>query len=279
MDSFFCIEDAPDEVYSFNRDHPDRKFFRDYVEKIWKTYSKYIETAKDRKFFLKESSIDFQARIWEMYLGYTLIKKGFILGKQASSGPDIKLTTKKEDRAIWIEATTSKKGVGKDAVPELRTDGTVQTVPEDKIILRLTQSISEKFEKYEQYISDNVVGPNDPYIIAINRSQTDFVDGASPLMLNAVFGIGHIVLNMKTGKKTWSPKPEIQKSSGKSVPLGYFLDKKYEGISAIIYETHNVLTLSLLSPGSNFIVVHNPLAKNPIPQEFFGDWRNYSLKL
>ncbi|MHC5722025.1 MAG: hypothetical protein ACYTX0_60910, partial [Nostoc sp.] len=57
-----------------------------------------------------------------------------------------------------------------DAVTELQAQ-TIRRVPDDQIKLRYRSAIEEKYnKKYQRYLLNKIVKPNDCYIIAINGS-------------------------------------------------------------------------------------------------------------
>lgn len=53
---------------------------------------------------------------------------------------------------IWIEAVAPDPGNGKDRIPEHKVDG-VFDIPREKCLLRLTQALWMKRDKFEEYQS------------------------------------------------------------------------------------------------------------------------------
>jgi len=53
--------------------------------------------------------------------------------------------------------------------------------------------------------------------------------------------------------------------------MNFFEDETHNGISAVIYCNAHLINSPLVPTkmGENFVVVHNPLAKNPLPTGFF----------
>src|SRR3970040_503569 len=112
MDNFFFIMtgQASDSVYNAVRDGPDLMFARNYVEEMWEKYARYAEPH-----FQKNATEDFNAKIWEMYLGCVLKDNGLELQvKQIEKGPD--LCVRLDDRCLWIEAIAPRSGTGVNAV-------------------------------------------------------------------------------------------------------------------------------------------------------------------
>ena len=61
---------------------------------------------------------------------------------------------------------------------------------------------------------------------------------------------------------------EIIKHNEKPIRTNYFLDSEFRGLSAIIFS--DAYALSLPKPdGSEFMMVHNPYAANPIDRGLF----------
>lgn len=246
-----------------------RPELRTWLESIWKQYEPYADSN-----FSNEFKKQFNQRAWELHLGTTLINRGYELGGHSNAGPDIKIPYKNGN--VWIEAIAVEKGDGKDRVPNMQNGE--MDVPEKEMLLRLTAGLREKHLKYLTYLKNGLVGQNDPFIIAIDRSPLGHLDPQIPLILKCLFAIGHQVLFLKREKpqpktegSTWSAREKVNKISGSEVEMLMFRDATFEGISAVIYCPWNVLN-SPRDPkkmGDNFVIVHNPFAKNPLPDKFF----------
>ncbi len=251
-----------------------RPDFRDWLEVLWKQYEPHADTN-----FSDEFKKQFNQRAWEMYLGSTLLNKGHVLGDHSDVGPDFKIAY--ENKQIWVEAIAVEKGTGKDKVPDI-VYGKMIDVPEKEMLLRLTSGIKEKYQKYLSYLSNNLINPNDPFIIAIDRSPLEHSDPQIPLIFKCLFAIGHQVLHIKklgsqtkaktrTEASNWSSRDKVYKISGSEVGMFVFGDNSFEGVSAIIYCIQNILNSpqEIDRMGDGFIIVHNPFAKNPLPDNFF----------
>lgn len=256
-----------------------RPDFRDWLEVLWKQYEPYADTN-----FSSELKKQFNQRVWEMYLGSTLLNRGYILGDHTNIGPDFRIP--QNNKQVWIEAIAIEKGMGKDRVPDI-VYGKMIDVPEKEMLLRLTSAIKEKHGKYLSYINDSHIGKNEPFIIAIDRSPLEHSDPQIPLIFKCLFGIGHQVLfirklgskaKTKTERSNWSSRDKVYKINGSEVGMFVFGDNNFEGISAIIYNDQNILNCyrEPNQMGNNFIVVHNPFAKNPLSPNFFNfgeEWK------
>jgi hypothetical protein len=67
--------------------------------------------------------------------------------------------------------------------------------------------------------------------------------------------------------------------SDTKISTGFFDNPEHSGISAVIYVEADIINSPILPEemGNNFIIVLNPHAKNPLPEELltFGNiWRN-----
>jgi len=244
--------------------------FRKWMEDIWRQYEPYADTN-----FPNELKRRFTQRAWELYLGATLLNKGYILGNHSNSGPDFKITS--ANRNIWIEAIAVEKGDRNDKVPNIKF-GKEMDIPEQEMLLRLTAGLTEKYQKYLSYLKAGQINSKDPFVIAINRSELEYPDPQMPLIFKCLFAIGNQVLSLKSSRlkpttkgSTWSTREKIDKKSGNNVGMSMFRNSEYEGISTVIYCTDNILNSpkSINQMGDNFVIVHNPFAKNPVENNFF----------
>ena len=69
-------------------------------------------------------------------------------------------------------------------------------IPKDKIVLRYTNAILEKYRKYDRYLQRGIVDRGDAYIIEINKSRLAFrwaqAEVDLPRFLKAVYPIGQL---------------------------------------------------------------------------------------
>ena len=233
---------------------------------LWKIYEPFADNH-----FVIEIQRDFSARFWEMDL--TCFLRG--LGKEIECpkpGPDIKV-----DNSIWIEAISPTQGNtnNADSVPEIIT-GIATSVDSDLIILRYTASIKEKHRKYLSYIKNGIIKSDEPYIIALNSSQ---IPGANielpmPRIVSALLSIGsqYVELDRESGNVVgggYHYKETVVKRNGANVPIDMFHNPEYSGISAVLYSCTDGCNRAEKN-GSEYILVHNPLASNPISAGFLG---------
>lgn len=230
---------------------------------LWEYYKPYCDS-----YFLSQVKLDFHSRTWEMYLGNVFLKNELKISP-SNNGPDIKIIS--FSPPIWIEAVVAKKGEGPDAVPETVYE-VVTDVPHDEMILRLTNSLEVKFQKYKEYLSKGIIGEHDPFAIAVNRGALEHPDPDIPLIFKCLFALGYLTIpisqNRKRGKPFFSKRDGITKKDGSPVSLSFFENIEHNGISGIIYSPKDVLN----HPdkiGEDCIFVHNYNAKNKIDKELF----------
>ncbi|MBY0473232.1 hypothetical protein K2Q00_03055 [Patescibacteria group bacterium] len=250
-----------------------RRKVRQWMESLWLQYQPYADTD-----FLGSFKRNFNARSWELYLGVTLINRGFMLGAHNDAGPDFDVRDQNGNRITWIEAISARKGDGPDRVPEMNYRVAVN-VPEENMSLRVAAALDAKYRKYQSDLTNGFIAAGDPYVIAINRSELEHIEMPPSLILKVLFGIGHQAIRFPVPgtevtppagpEAFWQLRPNIRKKSGNEVSMTFFANPAHAGISAVIYCIDNVINSPRLSNemGENFIVVHNPLATNPLSSE------------
>lgn len=240
--------------------------FRKLLEALWEKYEPYAD-----KDFRQKFRHEFLQRCWEMFVTTVCLERGLsVVRKSSTQGPDIHI--QHEGKDIWIEAVVATSGQGPDAVPEMLF-GVAQRVPEEEMLLRLRQSLDAKFSQYKKYIQRGIVKRGDPFVIAVSRGSIDHVETDPPLITKCLFEIGHPVLSipMNGGPRelSLSHRPTIKKLSGETVPMDFFVNPVHADVSAVIYCKNNILNHP--EPhGSDFVIVHNPHAANPLPTNFLG---------
>lgn len=273
MTSFFCDEAAEDNEYNVIRDEPRFSQDKAFIEEMWSEYKQYAD-----RHFLLESRKNFKQRIWEMYLTCSLIAKVFSITSD-DKGPDIRIS--KEGLAIWIEAVAPKAGEGNDAVTELQAQ-TIRRVPDDQIKLRYRSAIEEKYnKKYKKYLLDRIVQPNDCYIIAINGSAIPSArrEMEIPRIIRSVLPFGNetLIINVEEHEvldRFYLHQDKVSKVSGSLVSTDIFLNNQYDGISAVLYSCVDALNHPQ-EFGDDFVLLHNPLAKNKLERGLLKLGREY----
>lgn len=275
---------AKDQVYIALRDDDDCVNARNHVEELWRYFEPYADPH-----FRNEIAVDFQARYWEMYLGCLALRAELSVmpkKKNKGKGPDLRVTLT-TGQNLFIEATAPGPGTGDNEVSEpaplkVGVNEIVQDIPVEKILLRITSGIETKFRAYNRYLCDQILRPNDPYIIAVNlgamaSARSEFFD--PPLIIRSLFGVGNLMVlfdrnNPGLRETHYSICHQIIKHNDEPIRTDYFLDSRYRGLSAIIFS--NAHPLSSPKPdGSEFKLVHNPNATNRVDRGLFKIGREY----
>jgi len=289
MSSFFTSGPAKNDLYKSLRDgltfSEDEKiiqsmFFKDKddkrnIEDMWSLYKPYAD-----KDFLQEVRKDFHPRFWEMYLGFSLIKqeRSLVPYDKRKGGPDLLILIDK--LKVWLEAVAPTAGGSADAVPE-RECGVVTDVPDEQIKLRYCSAIDKKYEKYKDYTKKKIILEDDCYVIAVNGGA---IPSASkeidiPRIVRCVLPFGNEVIEINIDSlEVLDVHHQYQdasyKKSGSPVSTNIFLNSDYDGISAILFSNVNALNYPNY-PGNDFVLIHNPRAKNPLPRGFIELGREY----
>lgn len=275
---------AKDQVYIALRDYGYLVNARSHVEELWRYFEPYADPH-----FRKEIAVNFQPRYWEMYLGYLALRAKLPVmpkkKKNKGKGPDLQITLT-TGQNLFIEATAPGPGTGDNEVPEptplrVGVNEIAQDIPVEKILLRITSGIEEKFKAYDRYLRDQILRPNDPYIIAVNLGAVASARGEfdPPLIIQSLFGVGNLMVlfdrdNPGLHETHYSIRHQIIKHNDEPIRTNYFLDSRYRGLSAIIFSDAH--PLSLPKPdGREFELVHNPNPENRIDRGLFKIGREY----
>jgi hypothetical protein len=224
-----------------------------------------------------------------MYLGCLALRAKLSVmpkKKNKGKGPDLQviLTT---GQNLFIEATAPGPGTSHDKVSEptplrLGINEIAPDIPVEKILLRITTGIDKKIKAYDRYLRDQVLQPNDPYIVAVNlgavpSARSEFFD--PPLIIRSLFGVGNLMVlfdrnNPGLRETHDSICHQIIKYNDEPIRTNFFLDSSYCGLSAIIFSDARPLPPPK-PDASEFKLVHNPYAKNPVDRGLFKIGREY----
>lgn len=213
---------------------------------------------------------DFYPTWWELYLAYALHNAGIQLVTRADrthpeEGPDLLA----RNPSVWIEAVMPESGDGADALSE-PLPGEVFTVPIDAFVLRLRTAIGAKILKLRQYIESGTISFRDAAIIAVSggRLPFRFTEGPVPNIVRAVLGVGSpiVEINRATKKivgRSIEYRDQVMKKSEHPVDTDVFFRDESAHVSAVLYSSADCVNHPK-SPGSDFVLVHNPKAFEPI---------------
>ncbi|MGV3605720.1 MAG: hypothetical protein ACO1RA_04870 [Planctomycetaceae bacterium] len=263
-DGIFSISDAKDKIYIALRDNSKFEKSRKFIEYLWSKFAPYADHG-----FIAKIANDFQTRFWEMYLAVSVMKNGHSITSD-ESGPDVKVTT--FDTPIWIEAINRGIGNSPDSLeltPQCEENGGM--VPEEAIVLRLNGAVKQKHKKYLNYLRQNIIADNSPFVIAVNGHDLPFqwCDTQPSYILQALLPIGADAISINTTtleitSRGYALRPKIVRRSGESIDTTIFQNSKYRGVSGVLYSTASDSVFS--QPwGFDFQFIHNPNASNPLP--------------
>lgn len=202
-------------------------------------------------------------------------------------GPDFLVEI--EGRRVWLEvvcptANQVPTAWSQAPVPTRTTPTTVVSFPHGELLARWTSAIDEKAKKLSRekegkwvgYAHDGTVADGEPYVILVNACRLRSMgmpqlDGISqhPFAVEAAFGVGPLAVRIDLQTQRMSPavnsiRDTFPKSSRPetAIPTQVFLDPAYAGVSAI----WAIDWLGDHSRGAEpSAVVHNPLARSPLP--------------
>jgi hypothetical protein len=232
-------------------------------ERLWPTYKPYADIH-----FKSDAKLHFRERFWEMYLGVTLIERGYSLCNPSPNGPEFFINL--GSRKVWFEAVTPGRGERNDSVP-MSQPGEVTAVPQREILLRLTQAVSAKNKR------SDIIEDNDLYIVSINGSNVCplLYGDTIPFILKALYPAGDLTIELDkvTGDindSYYKYCDNIIKINKSIVKTDAFVSNEYCGISAVIYSYADPWQGKDESNlGSEFITIHNLKADNPLPRGYF----------
>ena len=260
---------------------------------LLRAYERFVESGLADPIFLdgflhKAPAVHAQ-RVAELLLADLLWKKGFSL-KSSASGPDFRAF--KNGQEVWIELITPEPvGIPPDHLTPKA--GGVGSFPHEAINLRWTSAIKEKAQKLlgdsqsgrQGYLERGIVPRGACYVIAVNQrllhGSYRTMDGISgvPAPAEVLFGIGPIQLKIdrESGAivdRGHMHRPELRRDGKPSVPAETFLDSAFAPISAVWGLDLSVGACIGLPVGRYIdsehlsVVVHNPLALQPLPRCF-----------
>jgi hypothetical protein len=279
---FFMDGPCKDPAYEATRDLPRAAVYKQFVEELWARF----EPLADRH--CREDARDhFLQRFWEMYLGVTLLDHGFKLHRNGHEGPEYYAIV--DSRRMWFEAIAPGGGDGPDRVPELEpanSPGEIRAgyVPTEQIILRYTNALAEKRDRYNDALSKEIVSPDDYYVLALNCSGIPHArfGGSPPYFLQAFLPIGPITITVdvetfEAKESSHAYRPEIVKFKGSKVSTRAFLDEDARFCSCVLHSAvHCVNNTARL--GFDFSVLHNPRAYRPIDAAVFGWCEQFTVQ-
>jgi hypothetical protein len=277
--AFFDVTDPTDKTYRLLQaaDWEPAVTARSHVESLWHRAAPYLDPNLPEK-----AATNLHPHYWELLTATGLLDGGIELVPRSDRfgtdfGPDILCKQPK----CWIEAIAPTGGTGPDAISPPPLSG-VTWVPHHKIKLRLTSALSTKLTAYEEYVAGGLLPSTDPYVIAVNGGGIPYgrLEKTLPHIVSAVFPFGdeYVTLDRDSLEVTgagYRYAPTVAKERGAEVRMDAFISEEFVGISAILYSTADALNHPVGRLADSFILVHNPLAANPLPRRSLPCRREY----
>ena len=272
---FFSDGPASDPAYVSTRDHQLGADSKVFIESLWKRYCQYADSA-----FRDDARNHFHQRFWEMYLAVTLLDKGFELDKHGDDGPEF--SAQIDGMRVWFEAIAPTPGTGADRVPELAS-GEVRKAPVKEILLRFTNALDEKRQRYLAAVDSGRIASEDGYVLAINsRGISIGTCGIStPYFVQAFLAIGPLAAaldpkSLEIIDSYHQYRPQIEKANGAPVSTCPFLGQDAAYCSTVIHSAVDCANYPT-DLGADFVLLHNPNASRPITEATFPWWSQFQL--
>ena len=266
---FFLPGHAQDVAYLNTRDHPRGEESRAFCETLWVRY----HTLADPH-FREDARNHFLQRFWEMYLAVTLLERGLRVERCGDEGPEFFVLV--GGRRLWIEAVAPGPGEGPDRVPEVVYGGNFVEIPVEKILLRFTNALTEKRNRYLAALSKGIIAPEDMYLLALNSRRIPYApyESSMPYFLQAFLPIGPLKaeFDVKTGDMTdsfYGYRPVVRKLKGAEVSTRTFLDSEDGSFCSAIVHSAVDCANHPVSLGDDFSILYNSAAVNPVDASVF----------
>ncbi len=248
-------------TYARIRDHPNGEPYRQQLEQMWLDYKEYAPKGFPRKL-----QFEFHQRWWEMYLTIGLSRLGLPVSTfRQDKGPDLLVTY--DDTKVWIEAVAPKSGTTSDAVPQPLVNGVVD-LPMRECLLRLTQAVTAKLDKFTNYIQQGLVSEADCCIVAVSACGLNLfgtlLDFPQPVMLRVLAGAGDLAIPLDGNGSYSKGKISTFRDSGSQVDVALFYSKKFSLMAGVLYSNQDPLNAPP-TPEESLEFFSNPKAKVIVP--------------
>ncbi|NQV00257.1 MAG: hypothetical protein HQ538_05950 [Parcubacteria group bacterium] len=259
-----------DPEYILEHCYTYRQETRNWLESIWKKYRNYAEP--DFLIHLRKPD-GFHPFSWHMYLASIILEKNYKLQSNNGFGPDLQI--KIGNKNVWIEAIRTTPGNDETAAGLPKSGGIYNGL--DPRVARISNALTKKHKKYLEKYRNYICKEDEPFIIAINGSQTNTLN-ESRAAEATVYGRGNDIIKRMPNGKTKGGFYELRESfkiykENKQVviPANYFCNNTYKEISGIIYCEQHVINANNYgrTPEGNLYLLLNPYAKNRINLEEF----------
>lgn len=254
-----------DPEYILQHCYGPRKNVRDWIESIWAKYQSYAEP----KFLthLREPN-SFHRFTWQLYLASVLLERAHKLIPNTGHGPDLQIKT--GDKSVWIEAVATSPGddISASGLPQ---SGAIYDALDPRVA-RITNALTEKYKIYKEKYLNVFCAENEPFIIAINGSETNSLQEARAAEA-ALYARGNDMIRYRSDGKSqggfYEPRESVTVKKGDrlvTIDSNYFCNDHYKEISAVIYCEQHIINANGYgrTPENNLYLLLNPYAKNKI---------------
>ena len=142
-------------------------------------------------------------------------------------------------------------------------------MPTEKILLRFTNALDEKRNKYIKALQKKIIEPNDLYLLAINSRGIPHAPygNTMPFFVQAFLPFGNLACDVdtKTGKIVetfYQYRENVVKTSGAAVSTTAFLNPEFSFVSAVLHSAVDCVNHPDIL-GDDFSILHNPTARDP----------------
>ena len=250
----------------------------DYLEKIICE----LEPFLDKNFVARlVDDQEFENRMSELYFISALRNNHLTLSHKSNAGLDIWIN----EISGWGEFVCAH---NTEKMEKENVIGKVRSVNNDETLLRITSILKDKSSKIKEDVKKGRIKENEPIILFLStRLLIDPYpmnpEGDICSFVRALFPLSEplFTVNINTKESQMGRKYQLGISkNGTIINNDFFLSKENELISAVVFSYSSIFhdfnnPTSSFKNGDDFIVVHNPLAKNPIPHRLLKCYEEY----
>lgn len=263
------------DLYSRLRDNPRASDLKQNIETLWSQYKPYAPAG-----FLRKAQNEFHQCWWEMYLAVGLLNLDFPISISPPNrkGPDITFQCENE-RSFWIEAVAPMDGSTSECVPAIKHG--VHELPKKQCLLRLSQALDAKRQKYEEYKNIGLVRKRDFCIIALSSCDLNqfgtLLDYPIPAPMSVLCGSDCLVITGTNSPSFIKRHDYLYKKSGAPIDMNLFSSESFKIVSAVLYSNIDSLNAPI-KPETTFQLFINPTANaiNPLPKSFINCFETWS---
>lgn len=240
--------------------------------------------------FIKKLNPEFSSRLTELYFLDSLMNNSLKISHQNDAGMDIWI----DDINGWgefVAATNGSEGKKHSLKPLCNGEVTDSDLNDDLLIGRVISVISTKIKKINADVKKGLIKCNQPVVLFVS---TAFLYELVPISLKEdLNGFLRAVLPIST--PFFMLRPEGKSGIERDSKLGIikpkesgvinidndiFLKEESKFVSAVVFSYQCIFKQrKRFQNGNDFIVVHNPCAKNPIKYRLFKNDKEYKTKL